>query len=798
MSAAFKDLSDFDDVLCDLLLDSVFLQFTTHKMNDRYVDRPPLHRAAIATHVVDIIRQHVHHNKDLHAATTALMDRIAAPAWASKSDVSEETMQAFHPVRPFFGNLTAGQLSTFAEHAKRYFAMYLPKAGFEITSTRRYASTGKAEACIKATDEFNPGDEIRACTGFIAQLSGEDEEHLANRDFSVMYSSAKSSNCLFLGPARFVNHDCDPNCEFFSSNPRANLISFKVKKHIELGEEITTFYGESYFGENNKECLCATCERLSRGGFTGTRDIHQVLGDNDIALPVVSRLRRNQARAQSWSYSMESVFGTYGSETFEDRAPKCDTTVAASTCEHCVSCREAIETNVAANDAADTEEPSNGTTPESSSDSSGASAKSSECARCTRHFKIFGVPWPDRKPPKKPRSPVLTKSQPTKPNQKTIPTPTPAKPQKRVTVTTPEETQAPARKVKPVPTPKGKGVPARKGRPRKDNQQTLASKTTKPVPARGNSRTLAGKEKKKTSVRQALSELASPVPKPRKARTRAVRDLMETTASSSTKAAENAVRVSGPKKTRGRPRKPRTTTASTDDEPKKPLPPPVPTPVRTYNIDRPRRISGVAVEKWTLRKTLPAVDPKDLVNPAPHVLGRLVPDTRFTYPVFVHHDEGGPWWPAYLVPEAAVQPAMHLGQTVLPGQRVVRYAGTTISSVVNSLGLRLFIPGEEPYNTFAQDPKFFKDAKMRQLVQFWCCADDTANVAGWPESLKLWPGAAATSLMPGPLSDHATLEKAALAFGIKTKSADKRGRGQQGKEGASLPEAKRRRRVARG
>ncbi|KAJ3162966.1 Histone-lysine N-methyltransferase set9 [Geranomyces variabilis] len=746
MCAAFKDLSDFDDVICDLLLDSVYLQFTTHKMNEHYIERPAHHRAAIGAEVIEIIKKHVHH-KDLDAAIAALMDRIGAPAWL--------------------------------RHAKRYFAMYLPKAGFEITSTRRYASTGKAEACIKATDEFNPGDEIRACTGFIAQLSGEDEEHLANRDFSVMYSSAKSSNCLFLGPARFVNHDCDPNCEFFSSNPRANLISFKVKKRIELGEELTTFYGESYFGEDNKECLCATCERLSRGGFTGTRDIHQVLGDNDVALPVVSRLRRNQARAQSWSYSMESVFGTYGSETFEDGAPKSDNSAAGSTSPQCVLCREAIEDKMAA-DVTATEELGIAT-PESS-DSPHAAGKPSECGRCMRHFKIFGVPWPDRKPPKKART---SRSQPD-PNQKIIPTLTPAKTQKRVVFTTPEEKPVPARKEKAVSALKAKAVPARKGRAvaARKHSQPLAPKS-KLAPARNTSRKVTSKEKV-VSDRLALSELSSPVSKPRKGRTRPARD-PEATPAPSTKAVKNPVPAD---KKRGRASKPGTNTASVL-EPEKPLHT-APTPVRTYNIDRPRRSIGAAVEKWTLRRPLPGVDPTALVNPAPEILGRFVPDTEFIYPVFVHHDEEGPWWPAYLVPEAQVRPAMHLGETVLPGQRVVRYVGIPISySVVNTLGLRLFVPGEEPYNTFAQDPKFFKDAKMRQLVKFWYCTD-----VGWRESLKLWPGAAASS-MPLPLADRATLEKGALAFGISTKSAEKRGRGRrvESEEMVSQPGAKRRRRV---
>jgi hypothetical protein len=80
-----------------------------------------------------------------------------------------------------------------------------------LSSYKRYSCTGKAEAKIVATQDWNPGDQIRACTGVIAELTREDELALKNRDFSVMYSTKKKCMCLFLGPARFVNHDCNAN-----------------------------------------------------------------------------------------------------------------------------------------------------------------------------------------------------------------------------------------------------------------------------------------------------------------------------------------------------------------------------------------------------------------------------------------------------------------------------------------------------------------------------------------------------------------------------------------------------------
>ncbi|KAI9203927.1 uncharacterized protein BJ171DRAFT_424603 [Polychytrium aggregatum] len=149
--------------------------------------------------------------------------------------------------------------SAFPSHARRYFQIYLPSAGFEISHTKRYKSTGKVEGCIITTKDWKEGDEIRQLTGVIVELTDADEEILAHRDFSVMYVSRKRANCLFLGPARFVNHDCRPNCKFISQGK--DEISFKVLRDIAAGEEITAFYGTHYFGENNEECLCETCER---------------------------------------------------------------------------------------------------------------------------------------------------------------------------------------------------------------------------------------------------------------------------------------------------------------------------------------------------------------------------------------------------------------------------------------------------------------------------------------------------------------------------------------------------------
>ncbi|KAI8800625.1 hypothetical protein BJ742DRAFT_685876 [Cladochytrium replicatum] len=137
--------------------------------------------------------------------------------------------------------------------------MYHRNAGYEIARTDRYKCTGKVEACLLATKSWKRGDEINLCCGYIAELTPEEEHQLERRDFSVMYSQKRGRNCLFLGPARFINHDCNPSCHFKTDG--SFKVSFKVIRDIDPGQEITAFYGKDYFGTNNEECLCETCER---------------------------------------------------------------------------------------------------------------------------------------------------------------------------------------------------------------------------------------------------------------------------------------------------------------------------------------------------------------------------------------------------------------------------------------------------------------------------------------------------------------------------------------------------------
>lgn len=239
----FKVLSKYDDLFTDIFLDNLFLWFNTIKMNN------------------DHRRPRVPNNKILDIIQRNILEK-------SKPMDAVNELLAMDYFKHYLAVKNQKQVQEFIQHMKRYLYMYMPNAGYEVGDTRRYGGNGRrVEACLVATKDWQTGDEMRLLTGMIACLDPKDDAELkrGNRDFSVMWSTRKNCSCLFLGPARFANHDCDSNCKFISLGQ--NSITFKVVKDIKCGEEITVYYGKHYFGENNCECRCITCEKHSMGNF---------------------------------------------------------------------------------------------------------------------------------------------------------------------------------------------------------------------------------------------------------------------------------------------------------------------------------------------------------------------------------------------------------------------------------------------------------------------------------------------------------------------------------------------------
>ena len=96
--------------------------------------------------------------------------------------------------------------------------------------------------------------------GFTAKIS--DEELLEDMSFSVFAPTNNfKHNRIMLGPASFINHDCDPNARFLVEGEKsASTVAIQTIKPIGAGEEITVSYGDNYFGENNQNCRCTVCK----------------------------------------------------------------------------------------------------------------------------------------------------------------------------------------------------------------------------------------------------------------------------------------------------------------------------------------------------------------------------------------------------------------------------------------------------------------------------------------------------------------------------------------------------------
>jgi histone-lysine N-methyltransferase SUV420H len=154
----------------------------------------------------------------------------------------------------------------FRRHLRKYLQMYLPDCPFEVTTTNRYIIT-QHEAAICARRFIKKGEEIKYLSGTLVSMTHEEELDLGltRKDFSIVMSSRRKAPSFFLGPARFANHDCNANG---SLTTRGNEgMSVLAMRDIHEGEEITVSYGEDYFGVDNCECLCFTCERLVRNGW---------------------------------------------------------------------------------------------------------------------------------------------------------------------------------------------------------------------------------------------------------------------------------------------------------------------------------------------------------------------------------------------------------------------------------------------------------------------------------------------------------------------------------------------------
>ncbi|KAI9734501.1 MAG: Histone-lysine N-methyltransferase set9 [Cirrosporium novae-zelandiae] len=238
-------LASYDDILTDALIDRAWFWSTIRKnRGGRYFAL----RGIPEDRVTHILLYDVIVGKDINKG--------------------QEELLALPGLKRYYGSLKSkAEQGHFIRHMKKYIQIYLPDCPFEVSTTNRYTIVTQ-EAAVTARRAIQKGETIKYLSGTLVSISPQEEKDLDlnRKDFSIVLSSRKKTPSLFLGPARFANHDCDANCRLVTKG--SDGMGIVAIRDIDVGEEITVSYGDDYFGVNNCECLCHTCELAARNGWT--------------------------------------------------------------------------------------------------------------------------------------------------------------------------------------------------------------------------------------------------------------------------------------------------------------------------------------------------------------------------------------------------------------------------------------------------------------------------------------------------------------------------------------------------
>lgn len=101
------------------------------------------------------------------------------------------------------------------------------------------------------------------------------ESHLVSYVSVLGPTDLCSFERVMAGPIRFVNHCCEPNCEYIASEDDRGrkCVKLKTLQSVKRGESLTVFYGCDYFDEKNMNCLCPYKNRHFQEATSKLREV---------------------------------------------------------------------------------------------------------------------------------------------------------------------------------------------------------------------------------------------------------------------------------------------------------------------------------------------------------------------------------------------------------------------------------------------------------------------------------------------------------------------------------------------
>jgi hypothetical protein len=143
------------------------------------------------------------------------------------------------------------------------------------------------------TTPIRKGARVAEYTG--PRLSKEEADALY-KDSPVTYLFGLGDGSIVIdgqGPAKFINHSCDPNCE--TSEVRGR-VWIKAIRNIPAGEELT--YDYCLYDGGEDEALCNCGARKCRGTMYSREEIRRRKAQKKAALKIVEEPARKK-RAKS-------------------------------------------------------------------------------------------------------------------------------------------------------------------------------------------------------------------------------------------------------------------------------------------------------------------------------------------------------------------------------------------------------------------------------------------------------------------------------------------------------------------